>query len=879
MSIIRNAQHMKQLQLVKESRMALIAATVCAALISNAVPYKTWNGGASDNYWESEGNWLSRTVGNSKYDNAFIIGDWSAAKKTVAFESAVDAGNVPLFIEGPNIDRNENDPIVFIADQDDCGLTIGNLNVGDWGLSYLAIERGVYSFETTAINNPNSAKGAVAFRIGGGGYNANVTSRNSIIINKDTMKVAAGGTLVANKHLNINNTSTLLVTAGGALIANDFLKINGNTSTLLVDGGAVTNTKWYATIGDSGGKAGVMTLVNGGIYANSGPGADGGGLVVGMQGKATLNVDGGEVSLATPINMCYYSGSSATINVTGGGVIRTAGFRKFNGTSTMTIDGGTLKAAADNVNFIPDAANLTLTVGAGGATIDTDGNNITIAKAIEGSGAMQFKGGGTVTLNGANTYTGGTSIAAGTKLIVNSDSARDDVLANLFIDCAGVDAEGDYTVFEYSGGGLSTANVRCVNCASGTSTEVVGNTIVVHVIPMPALTLDEDKTWSDLTNGVNLASDSVVSITATGDYTLSIDQDVTVAELDFTGGYSPKMGIGPNRTLTAGDIIGVIDIVNSGTLVKTGTKTVSWPFNNSSTGTTQINGGTLKAASKTGSGTSHTIRVATGATFELNGKELTASVRLAEGATIANNGGHMGDIQVQTVQIILDGNATAAFTKNFGLLAPNKEATRLELGTHTFTLNGPSISFWLRNTTIVGTGTIDVSHGWFTCVDGSNSVGADCTLNIGTSGGLRIYGGCVLSVKNFVNGGTMYNDTGTLQVTGTLTSGNNINRLKLTDGVTIKASATKPQTVSTAFTASGTVTIDASEITEQQLESAENRRVAVLTVPSSFNPYSATWTVSNAACEGCKAKWRNDDSGTTKTLYLVKTIGSIFIFR
>ena len=108
---------------------------------------------------------------------------------------------------------------------------------------------------------------------------------------------------------------------------------------------------------------------------------------------------------------------------------------------------------------------------------------------------------------------------------------------------------------------------------------------------------------------------------------------------------------------------------------------------------------------------------------------------------------------------------------------------------------------------------------------------------------------------------------------GELTPGNVVTNLTLASGATVKATGTA-QTVSTTFSASGTITVDASGITKEQLDAGN---VAVLTVPSSFNTSSVTWNVSGEQIAGTRAKWRTD--GTTQTLYLCKPIGLMVIFR
>ena len=55
------------------------------------------------------------------------------------------------------------------------------------------------------------------------------------------------------------------------------------------------------------------------------------------------------------------------------------------------------------------------------STIDTNGNNVTIAGNVSGNGAALTKaGGGTLTFSAANTYTGSTTITGGTLMVTNT---------------------------------------------------------------------------------------------------------------------------------------------------------------------------------------------------------------------------------------------------------------------------------------------------------------------------------------------------------------------------------------------------------------------------------------------------------------------------
>ena len=80
------------------------------------------------------------------------------------------------------------------------------------------------------------------------------------------------------------------------------------------------------------------------------------------------------------------------------------------GSGTVTLNGGGLQWATGNTTDI--SASLAA-LGAGGGTFDTNGNAVTLATALSGTGALKKAGTGTLTLGGANNYGGGTTVSAG----------------------------------------------------------------------------------------------------------------------------------------------------------------------------------------------------------------------------------------------------------------------------------------------------------------------------------------------------------------------------------------------------------------------------------------------------------------------------------
>ena len=77
-------------------------------------------------------------------------------------------------------------------------------------------------------------------------------------------------------------------------------------------------------------------------------------------------------------------------------------------------------------------ATRSITLSAGTATFDTQGNQISVAGIISGSGAMTKAGTGTLILSNSNTYTGVTKISSGTLQLGNGSA-----LAGSTVDLSG----------------------------------------------------------------------------------------------------------------------------------------------------------------------------------------------------------------------------------------------------------------------------------------------------------------------------------------------------------------------------------------------------------------------------------------------------------
>lgn len=126
-------------------------------------------------------------------------------------------------------------------------------------------------------------------------------------------------------------------------------------------------------------------------------------------GTSTIAQNGGSLT--------FFSDGGTTAGGTG---ILNLGNGASTGTYAYNLNGGTLKATTSTTTFMQGLSSAN--VQNGGAIIDTNGNNITIAQPLinSGSGGLTKQGTGMLTLSGANTYVGGTAVSAGTLFVTGS---------------------------------------------------------------------------------------------------------------------------------------------------------------------------------------------------------------------------------------------------------------------------------------------------------------------------------------------------------------------------------------------------------------------------------------------------------------------------
>ncbi|EIQ3101633.1 autotransporter-associated beta strand repeat-containing protein [Salmonella enterica] len=289
-------------------------------------------------------------------------------------------------------------------------------------------------------------------------------------------------------------------------------------------------------------------------------------------------------------------------------------------TGGTTISGGTL--VASNVEALGSGDvtdNATLELNTGG---DFDNN-------IGGTGSVVKSGDKTLTLSGANSYTGGTTISGGTLVVSNVEAlGSGDVTDNATLE---LNTGGD---FDNNIGGTGsvvksgdeTLTLSGANSYTGGTTISGGTLVATNVEALGTGDITDNATLElnaggDFTNNIGgtgsvvKSGDKTLTLSGTNTYrggTLMSDGTLVASNVEALG----TGNVTDNATLelsTGGDFAN--NIGGTGSVVKSGDKTLTLSGANSYTGGTTISGGTLVASNVEALGSGD---ITDNATLELN---------------------------------------------------------------------------------------------------------------------------------------------------------------------------------------------------------------------------------------------------------------------
>ena len=478
---------------------------------------------------------------------------------------------------------------------------------------------------------------------------------------------AGNGVVTLNTTVGVSNVdyglAELTVNAGaGAITLGTY---NGQTwgtvNTLSLTGGAVNVTaslaafsaltvtnSWDSTVSGSLTGAGSLTKAGNGTLTLSafngytgGTNVNAGTLNIDVQGtqgfsavgvnKAVAVAAGATLRLNRTDGLGYYDANPSSLTIAGSMTIA-AGIHASIANFGLTLNGGTLtsEGAGDGLgNYILDGTVTTL-ANASSAVISADSiklrngttaNQAVVFNVADGAAATDLSvssvlangfgtngltktGNGVMVLTGSSSYSGATTVSAGTLILENTYAAGShSVASGAVLEFAVATGTRDSASTTFSGAGtLRKTGIGGVIWGSGTATFAFASGALIDV---------RDGTftggsWGNDNWGANLSDLNVES----GALFNSVEANVRVNKITGSGTIKTGYNGAGYQNLTIGvdngssTFAGVIaNAESTGNLVKTGAGTITLTGLNTYTGVTTVNGGTLKVTSLgTGSG-------------------------------------------------------------------------------------------------------------------------------------------------------------------------------------------------------------------------------------------------------------------------------------
>src|SRR5271157_4787259 len=588
--------------------------------------------------------------------------------------------------------------------------------------------------------------------------------------------VLNNGAATATLTVGNDNTST---TFGGVL--------EDGTSVLQlakIGGGTLTLTGANTYTGGTMISAGILQIGNGGTT---------GSIAGNVIDNAVLAFDRSDsVAFGGAI-----SGTGSVVNL-GPGILTLTGTNTYSGGTTIsagTLQAGSATAFSPNSAFrvgsILDLNGFNNTIGslsgngtvlnngatAATLTVGNDNTNTTFGGVLEnGTSVLQLTkiGAGTLTLTGANTYTGGTTISAGTLQIGNGGTTGS-IVGNVIDNATLAFDRSDSVTFggaisgtgsvvklgpgtltltganTYTGGTMISAGILQIG-NGGTTGSIAGNVIDNAVLAF-------DRSDSVTFGGAISGTGSVVNLgpgilTLTGTNTYSGGTTISAGTLQA----GSATAFSPNSAFRVGSILDLNGFNNTigslsgnGTVLNNGATAATLTVGNDNTNTTfggvLENGTSVLQLTKIGAGT----LTLTGANTYTGGTTISA------GTLQIGNGGTTGSI----VGNVID-NATLAFDRSDSVTfggAISGTGSVVKLGPGTLTLTGANT---YTGGTMISAGILQIGNGGTTGSIAGNVID-NAVLAFDRSDSVT-FGGAISGTGSVVNLGP-----GILTLTGTNT--------------------------------------------------------------------------------------------------------------
>ena len=575
----------------------------------------------------------------------------------------------------------------------------------------------------------------------------------------------------------------------------------GSGGGLTIANGAVqslygTNTYTGLTTINSGGELDLVGSggLNGSIATSSGVVANGVFDISGLTNRSAVikSLSGsGQVNLGSAaLTLTNASGTFSGLIADGGRNGGTGGTLTLNGgteilTGANTYTGGTHVAAGtlgvgnsaalgtgqvilfDNTTlaFVAGGLNLTnrILLGTPDPTIDTGANTDTISGVISGAGSLTKAGTGTLILTNADTYSGGTTIAAGTLQLGNGGTTGS-IIGNVVDNGTfAVNRSNAYTfggvisgagAFQQLGSGTTT--LTAINTYTGATTVAAGGTLALSgggsIATSSGVATNGTFDISGLSGSTSIASLSgtATGVVTLGTNTLTLTNAAGIFAGAIAGSGSLKLAGGTEVLTGAGSYSGGTTIAAGTLQLGNGGTSGSIVGNVVDNGTFAINRSDAYTFGGVIAGTGAVQQLGTGTTTLTGVNTYTGATTIAVGGTLALSGA--GSIAASSS---IAANGTFDISKLAGGTAitslSGAASGAVVLGTNTLTVTNGSGVF---AGTITGAGSLVLAGGTET-LDGASGYSGGTLLQAGTlvignsaalgTGALRMDDGTVLA--------------------------------------------------------------------------------------------------------------------------------------
>ena len=447
----------------------------------------------------------------------------------------------------------------------------------------------------------------------------NMTLSGNVLLGRGAFNAGVAQTADATLNMNSGSLTTTTVSVGFANYSTGTVNLNGGTLTaanVQMASGLTGTTSTFrfngGTLKSSANSASFMTGLNN-AYVDSG------GAIIDINGKT--NTISQSLLQGTGTAGLTLLSSAAGGQLTLSGTNTYAGATTINGGSLLTLGGRALSDTASVILANAAGANLNVnaseTVGGlegGGTTggtvniaasqtltVTNQATNHTFSGVVAGAGALTKTGNGTLTLVGSNSYTGTTTVNAGTLTVADGNALGSTTNGTTV-------ASGAQLCLTATNSGFTVGAEALTISGQGVTT---GGAL---------RNAAGDNTWQ---GNITMATNATIG--AAGGTSLTLD--VAAGNAISGSGYSLTFdGQGTNR------VLGSISL-GAGGITKIGTGRTILAASNSYSGGTILTLGTLTISNANALGSGALI--VNGGTLDLGGNNLTAANLSGTGGTIS----------------------------------------------------------------------------------------------------------------------------------------------------------------------------------------------------------------------------------------------------